>query len=530
LEKTEKKNCKKKNQSTPKMPTNSEQSVSPSKLKICFLHPDLGLGGAERLIVDAAAGLSLRGHSVSVFTNHYESGRSFAETRDGSFRVRTSGEWIPRSLFGGLHILCSNVQNAWLALSVAASCHLFGDTFDVAVCDQVSLSVPLLRLLLPSTAVVFYCHFPDQLLSKRTSIIKNLYRAPFDLLEEVTTGLADIIVVNSEFTSRTFLSTFSRLGFHSPKVLYPCVSIHPVTAAARSVKPIEEKTDKVVFLSINRFERKKSIDLAIRAMGLLRNILPEADFDRVHLIIAGGYDLRVTENVEHHKELIGVARDMGLVNPLSKKGGVRRHSSSGSLSSTTPTELDFKSDLLCIQSIIPGWSPLVDHPKYDQAQVGSKVTFIRSFTDVQKSDLLRVCSAVIYTPQNEHFGIVPLECAAARRPVIACNSGGPLESVLQGKTGFLCEPTPEAFATAMASLVTKTDLAVKMGTEGRLHVEKSFSRDNFSAVLEGILLNIKKTLWATRRFRCLERLHLFIILFALLAVFPMSLMLLKSSI
>jgi len=500
------------------------------QLKVCFLHPDLGLGGAERLIVDAAAGLSSRGHSVTVFTNHYERGRSFAETRDGSFRVRTSGEWIPRSLFGGLHILCSNLQNAWLALSVSASSHLFGNSFDVIVCDQVSLSVPLLRLLMPSSAVVFYCHFPDQLLSKRTSIIKKLYRAPFDLLEEVTTGLADIIVVNSEFTGRTFLSTFSRLRFHSPKVLYPCVSIQPSLNTVKTIKSAEEKSDKVVFLSINRFERKKSIDIAIRAMGHLRTILSDAEFNRVHLIIAGGYDLRITENVEHHKELIDVAVEVGLVNSnsLAKTGGKRRHSSGLpiSLSSSSAALPDFKSDLASIQSIIPGWSPMVDEPKYDQVQVGSKITFIRSFSDAQKSDLLRVCNAVIYTPQNEHFGIVPLECAAAKRPVIACNSGGPLESVVQGKTGVLCDPTPDAFATAMASFVKKSDLAIKMGIEGRFHVERSFSRDNFSLVLENILFTVKESLWANRRFLCLERFHLLAVLCSIFIAFPLCLLML----
>ena len=33
-------------------------------LAIAFIHPDLGLGGAERLVVDAALELSGRGHAV----------------------------------------------------------------------------------------------------------------------------------------------------------------------------------------------------------------------------------------------------------------------------------------------------------------------------------------------------------------------------------------------------------------------------------------------------------------------------------
>jgi len=31
---------------------------------VVFLHPDLGIGGAERLVVDAALALQTRGHKV----------------------------------------------------------------------------------------------------------------------------------------------------------------------------------------------------------------------------------------------------------------------------------------------------------------------------------------------------------------------------------------------------------------------------------------------------------------------------------
>lgn len=80
---------------------------------------------------------------------------------------------------------------------------------------------------------------------------------------------------------------------------------------------------------------------------------------------------------------------------------------------------------------------------------------MRSFTDRQRALLLAACTAVIYTPQREHFGIVPLEAMAAGRPVIACDSGGPQESVVDGITGFLCEPTTDAFAGAMQSLMVR---------------------------------------------------------------------------
>ena len=57
---------------------------------VAVLHPDLGLGGAERLVVDAAAELAARGHEVVVFTGHHDEARCFAETVGGAggFEVR----------------------------------------------------------------------------------------------------------------------------------------------------------------------------------------------------------------------------------------------------------------------------------------------------------------------------------------------------------------------------------------------------------------------------------------------------------
>ena len=48
--------------------------------------------------------------------------------------------------------------------------------------------------------VLFYCHYPDMLLASRGSRMRQLYRAPIDWLEELSTGAADQVVVNSEFT------------------------------------------------------------------------------------------------------------------------------------------------------------------------------------------------------------------------------------------------------------------------------------------------------------------------------------------
>jgi hypothetical protein len=55
----------------------------PNGKRVLFIHPDLGIGGAERLIVDAAVGLQDRGHSVTIYTSHCDPNHCFDEARNG---------------------------------------------------------------------------------------------------------------------------------------------------------------------------------------------------------------------------------------------------------------------------------------------------------------------------------------------------------------------------------------------------------------------------------------------------------------
>jgi hypothetical protein len=76
-----------------------------------------------------------------------------------------------------------------------------GRQYDLVFVDQVSAVVPLLRTL-TSAKVLFYCHFPDLLLTGRRSALHALYRAPIDWVEQATTGQAHRVLVNSLFTQR----------------------------------------------------------------------------------------------------------------------------------------------------------------------------------------------------------------------------------------------------------------------------------------------------------------------------------------
>lgn len=164
-------------------------------MKIAFLHPDLGIGGAERLVVDAALALKSKKHDVCIFTAHHDKNHCFSETVDGSLQTVVVGDWLPRSIFGKFYAIF-----AYLRMIYAACYLIFCSDFhpEIVFCDQVSACIPVLKL--KSMKVIFYCHFPDQLLTERKNWLKRIYRLPLDWFEEKTTGKADKILVNSNFT------------------------------------------------------------------------------------------------------------------------------------------------------------------------------------------------------------------------------------------------------------------------------------------------------------------------------------------
>lgn len=80
---------------------------------------------------------------------------------------------------------------------------------------------------------------------------------------------------------------------------------------------------------------------------------------------------------------------------------------------------------------------------------GPTVTFAGQVDDARLSRLYRDAQGVVF-PQEEDFGIVPLEAMASGRPVIALRRGGALETVIDRITGvFFDEETPEAVADAV---------------------------------------------------------------------------------
>ena len=122
------------------------------------------------------------------------------------------------------------------------------------------------------------------------------------------------------------------------------------------------------------------------------------------------------------------------------------------------------------------------------------VLFLLNFTTAQRTALLRSQStiALLYTPANEHFGIVPVEAMACGLPVLACDSGGPIESIVNSPedkfTGWLKTPDADVWADALTEIL---DLSPEdreaLGRRARRRAEEMFSMNTMARGLEEAL-------------------------------------------
>jgi alpha-1,3/alpha-1,6-mannosyltransferase len=107
------------------------------------------------------------------------------------------------------------------------------------------------------------------------------------------------------------------------------------------------------------------------------------------------------------------------------------------------------------------------------------VLFLLSVPQELKARLLQSASILVYTPTNEHFGIVPLEAMLAGVPVLATNTGGPLETIYDGRTGWLRSPSKvDQWTDVMRKplIPSSAGSLAKMGQSGKERVLAEFSQ------------------------------------------------------
>ena len=114
---------------------------------------------------------------------------------------------------------------------------------------------------------------------------------------------------------------------------------------------------------------------------------------------------------------------------------------------------------------------------------------------VSEEELRRLygrCIAALSTSYKEDFGLIPVEANAAGKPVIATNSGGYRETVIDGKTGILIdEPvTPDKIVAAVKKMTPSRAARMRKACERNA---KRFDLKTFNKQIEHVLAEVLKT-------------------------------------
>ena len=379
------------------------------KLRVAFIHPDLGIGGAEQLMVNLALTCQKLGWYAKMYTPAYDTKRAFQQTKDGTLPVEVHGNCFPRLICGKFHAFCETVRMTFCALWLI----FFGPKYDLIILDQIPFPLIFLRW---KYKTLFYCHHPDKVLCvNRSGILKKIYRFFIDLFEEITMCFAHRIVVNSLYTREIYLKNFRilRKFRNLPEVIYPSIDLHTYDRKEEtkkedlfSIKGLEKLKEKNIdvnkmklIVSLNRYEEKKNLDLAVlNFIYYISKYVNKNNINNSCLVVTGGYDSFLKENIDVYNKL----------------------------------------------------NSYIDTPE----KKSMNIFFLRNIDNNERSILFRTANIVLYTPKFEHFGIVPLEAMYCGSWVLASKSGGPMESVVDGKTGNLLDnEEPEKWALKIKEML-----------------------------------------------------------------------------
>jgi alpha-1,3/alpha-1,6-mannosyltransferase len=287
------------------------------------------------------------------------------------------------------------------------------------------------QLALSGAEIIYYCHHPDAFLAPRASAWRRAYRRPIDHFERRGISAASRILVNSAFT-RFALERFLGVERHGDlEIVHPGVDPGPYANLPQLAAADDDES--IVIASINRYDERKNVDLGLAAFAIALEQAPAAVAARMKLVIAGGYDPEKVHARRAWSRLVALRARLGL-----------------------------------------------EH----------RVALLRNIEEAERLALLGRCRAVVYTPSDEHFGYGVVEAMMAGRPVVACRSGGPTEIVLDGGTGFLCDPTPNRVAGALSRLITEPELAARLGRRSRVEALNRFSRSSFGARIQAVVARV----------------------------------------
>lgn len=249
---------------------------------------------------------------------------------------------------------------------------------------------------------------------------------PFNLLLRRIGSTVDVLTYLGEFTRKAISKALSARAQSAMVKIAPGIDVeHFIPTDASPLRESLGLADKKVIVSVGRLVHRKGQDHLIEAMPeILKNV------PRAHLLLVG-------------------------------EGPYREH----------------------LQNLV------------HQLKLESSVTFIGR---IQYQDLpMYICVGDIFAMPSrsrlmglevEGLGIVYLEASSCGLPVIAGDSGGAPDAVIQNETGLVVSGTDnKEIASAAVALLTNLEASEKMGTVGRQWIVNNWRWEIWSKAFEELL-------------------------------------------
>ena len=249
---------------------------------------------------------------------------------------------------------------------------------------------------------------------------------PFNLLLRRIGATVDVLTYLGEFTRKAISKALSARAQSAMVKIAPGIDVeHFIPTDASSLRESLGLADKKVIVSVGRLVHRKGQDHLIEAMPeILKNV------PRAHLLLVG-------------------------------EGPYREH----------------------LQNLV------------HQLKLESSVTFIGR---IQYQDLpMYICVGDIFAMPSrsrlmglevEGLGIVYLEASSCGLPVLAGDSGGAPDAVIQNETGLVVSGTDnKEIASAAVALLTNLEASQKMGTVGRQWIVDNWRWEIWSKAFEELL-------------------------------------------
>ncbi len=121
-----------------------------------------------------------------------------------------------------------------------------------------------------------------------------------------------------------------------------------------------------------------------------------------------------------------------------------------------------------------------------------EIAFESQLSDRDLAIRYRRALATVCAARMEPFGLTALESMACGTPVVAIKEGGFVETVVDGETGRLVDPNPEALAAGIATVASDQAEVERLGRQARARILRGWTWAQSAQRLEDILAGLAR--------------------------------------